>query len=84
MAQKQGSSPKIGRAKRPGPSARRKRYRDYVYPVHKLKRVLQGNGYAAAVEYVKHPDRMWTGLLNKLVADPRRPPYQRPPERVAS
>ena len=79
MADKQGSSPKIGRAKRPGQSAKRKKYRDYVYPVHKMRAVLRGNGYEAALAYAT--THLWVSVLNKLVAKKTLPAYCLPPDR---
>lgn len=83
MANKQGGSPKIGRAKRPGPKARRERYRERVWPVHKLRRVLLGNGYQAALAYATK--QLWIGALNKLILSrPSWPAYCRPPKREAT
>lgn len=68
MGQKQkGASPKIGRAKRPGPAGRRNRYATITGPSHKLKQMLLHNGYAAAMEWALARSHMPTlqAVINK-------------------
>ena len=79
MSTKQGSSPKIGRAKRSGPAAKRKRHREVLFPWTKMRRVLKGNGYDVALAYAT--THLWVSVLNKLVSRPGLPPYRLPPDR---